>query len=234
MEEGCLICNSNIEYLSDDTEMECMICHKRENSKSRCVKGHYVCNDCHMEGLNEIIALCLKEESSSPIKIIKKMMSRSFCHMHGPEHHVLVGSALLTAFHNAGGDIELEKSLIELINRARAVPGGSCGYWGACGAGISSGMFISIVTNSTPLTVQEFRLSNQMTSKSLETIACHGGPRCCKRDSFLSILTAIDFVKENFDIEMQKEEVVCSYFELNKQCIKEKCPFYDKKSKMRK
>ena len=28
--------------------------------------------------------------------------------MHGPEHHAMVGSALLTAFKNAGGDVDLE------------------------------------------------------------------------------------------------------------------------------
>ena len=32
-----------------------------------------------------------------------------------------------------------------------------------------------------------------MTAKSLEAIGEIGGPRCCKRDSFLSILNAVDF-----------------------------------------
>lgn len=228
--EECLICNSDIEYLANSMEMECEICHKKENSKSRCINGHYVCNECHMEGVNKIISLCLKENSSNPIKIVKNLMSQPFCHMHGPEHHILVGAALLTAFHNSGGKVNLDEALIELINRAKAVPGGSCGYWGACGAGISSGIFISIITNSSPLAVKEFKLSNHMTSKALEKIGDHGGPRCCKRDSFLSILTAIDFVKDNFNVEMEKESVVCDFSILNKQCIKEECPFYKKKN----
>ena len=230
MENGCLICKSDIEYLSNDIEMECMICHKKENSKTRCVNGHYVCNYCHMEGLNTIISLCLNEKSTNPIAIINKLMSQSFCHMHGPEHHILVGASLLTAFYNSGGKINLEEALVELIQRAKKVPGGSCGYWGACGAGISSGMFISIITDSTPLAVEEFKMSNHMTSRALEKIGNHGGPRCCKRDSFLSILTAIDFVKENFNIVMEKDNVVCNYSSSNKQCIMEKCPFYNKKN----
>ena len=28
-----------------------------------------------------------------------------------------------------------------MMNRGKAVPGGVCGFWGACGAGISTGMF---------------------------------------------------------------------------------------------
>lgn len=143
----------------------------------------------------------------------------------GPEHHVMVGAALLTAYKNAGGDIELHQALIEMMNRGKSVPGGACGFWGACGAGISTGMFVSIISNSTPLTVEPFALSHLMTSKALEQIGMAGGPRCCKRDSFLSILAAIDFVQQHFQISMEKTEIVCGYSAQNNQCIGKQCPF---------
>ena len=104
-------------------------------------------------------------------------------------------------------------------------PGAPAASGGACGAGISSGMFVSIVSNSTPLAVEPFAFSHQMTAKSLGRIGEIGGPRCCKRDSFLSIFSAIDFVKENFDIEMEKSEVVCDFSSQNNQCIGKRCPF---------
>ena len=69
---------------------------------------------------------------------------------------VLVGMALLTAFKNSGGEIDLQKSLIEMNSRGRSVPGGACGFWGACGAGISAGMFVSIITGATPLGKDNF------------------------------------------------------------------------------
>ena len=116
----------------------------------------------------------------------------------------MVGAALLTAYHNAGGDIDLRSALTEMMNRGRSVPGGACGFWGACGAGISTGMFVSIISQSTPLTNEPFALSHKMTAKSLQAISEIGGPRCCKRDSFLSILAAIDFVREQFGVEMEK------------------------------
>ena len=149
--EECLICNAPLEYLERDITMECEICHKRENSKTRCVNGPYVCNECHTTVMDAIINLCKKETSKNPIEIIEKMMSMSFCHMHGPEHHVMVGAALLTAYRNAGGDINLDEALTEIMNRGKTVPGGSCGFWGACGAGISTGMFVTIISKSTPL-----------------------------------------------------------------------------------
>ena len=41
-QEECLICGAPLEYLEQDTLMECAICHKKENSKPRCVNGQYV------------------------------------------------------------------------------------------------------------------------------------------------------------------------------------------------
>ncbi len=225
MIEECLICRSPLEYLEADVQMECEICHKIENSKTRCINGHYVCNDCHTQGLDSIIGVCMAETSKNPFSIIEKMMDMPFCHMHGPEHHVMVGSALLTAYKNAGGDIDLHSALMEMMNRGKSVPGGACGFWGACGAGISTGMFISIISKSTPLANEPFALSHKMTSESLGKIGEIGGPRCCKRDSFLSILTAIDFVKKHFEVVMEKTEIVCHYSSLNNQCIGKRCPF---------
>ena len=103
MSEECLICGAQLEYLEQDATMECVICHKKEPSKTRCVNGHYVCNSCHTQGLDGIFGLCLASDSTDPIALIRQMMAMPFCHMHGPEHHVMVGAALLTAYKNAGG-----------------------------------------------------------------------------------------------------------------------------------
>lgn len=225
MKDECLICKAPLIYLETDEIMACSVCHKKEPSKTRCVNGHYVCNECHMAGLDSVLGVCLGSDSKSPIEILQKMMALPFCHMHGPEHHVMVGAALLTAYKNAGGELELEAALHEMLRRGKSVPGGACGFWGACGAGISSGMFISIVSRSTPLSVEPFALSHRMTAKSLQAIGEIGGPRCCKRDSYLSILSAIDFVKEHFGVEMERSEIVCEYASQNNQCIGKRCPF---------
>lgn len=223
--DECLICGAPLEYLSQDVIMECAICHKKEPSKTRCTKGHYVCDECHTSGMDSVVAICMNDTSRNPIVVLERLMSLPFCHMHGPEHHVLVGAALLTAYKNAGGDIELQDALVEMIARGKQVPGGVCGFWGSCGAGISTGMFVSIITHNTPLSTDTWRLSNLMTSKALERISAHGGPRCCKRDSYLAIQAAIDFVSENFGIQMEKSEVECSRSKINNQCIGAKCPF---------
>lgn len=228
--EECLICGAPLVYLPQDTMMECAICHKQEPSKTRCVNGHYVCNDCHTEGMDSIMSVCLADTSRNPVEVLERLMSMSFCHMHGPEHHVLVGAALLTAYHNAGGEVDLREALLEMMSRGKQVPGGACGYWGACGAAISTGMFVSIVTRNTPLSTDSWHLSNLMTSKALAQVAEHGGPRCCKRDSYLSVLTAIDFVKEHLGVQMETTKVTCSRSQRNNQCIGSRCPFSSARS----
>ena len=122
MNEECLICKAPLEYLEADILMECEICHKQENSKTRCVQGHYVCNDCHTQGLDTIIGLCLSATSKNPIAIIEKMMDMPFCHMHGPEHHVMVGLALITAYKMLTVILDLHSALIEMMNRGKSIP----------------------------------------------------------------------------------------------------------------
>lgn len=229
MREECLICKAPLEYLKEDVQMTCVICHKKENSKTRCIEGHYVCSECHMAGLDKMIGRCLNEKSKNPVEILEKMMAMPFCHMHGPEHHVMVGAALLTAYKNCGGSVELSKALPEMYRRGKEVPGGACGFWGACGAGISAGMYMSIITQATPLSEKAWGLSNKMTAAALKKIGETGGPRCCKRDSYLSVEAAVQFTEETLGIAMASEQIVCSRSEMNPQCLKSRCPFNGKK-----
>lgn len=229
MNEECLICNAPLEYLATDEMMECELCHKKQNSKTRCVNGHFVCDECHTSGMDEIISICFNSKSLNPIEILEEMMSMSSCHMHGPEHHTMVGSALLTAYKNAGGEIDLKEALYEMQKRGKQVPGGACGFWGACGAGISAGIYVSIALQATPLAKESWGLSNQMTAKALDAIGQNGGPRCCKRDSYLAIMEAVAFTSEKMGVEMELEEIRCLRSHLNNQCINKDCPFYKKK-----
>lgn len=116
-------------------------------------------SSCHTQGMDSIFGLCLAERSTDPIAILDRMMALPFCHMHGPEHHVMVGAALLTAYKKCRGRRIARRP--EIHSRGMAAPGGACGFWGACGAGISAGQFVAIATQSTPLAREPWGLSNQ-------------------------------------------------------------------------
>mgnify|MGYP000761341252 CR=1 FL=1 len=224
---GCLVCGAPLEYLQSQIEMECTYCHKKFMSNARCVNGHFICDSCHEQmGLRVIEDICRHTDSRDPVAIMKKIILSPYIYMHGPEHHVMVGAALLTAYHNAGGKVELWKALPEMYHRGKEVPGGACGFWGACGAGISTGMYLSIVTKSTPLAEKEWGLSNQMTARALQKIGEAGGPRCCKRDSYLSIIEAVRFTEEKLGVHMEIKEFSCTRSDRNNQCIQKACPFY--------
>lgn len=94
-----------------------------------------------------------------------------------------------------------------------------------CGAALSTGMFVSIVTGSTPLGNEAWGLSNMMTAAALQAIGEIGGPRCCKRDSYLAITEAVKFAKTHLGAPMELNDIKCIHSEFNNQCIGERCPF---------
>ncbi len=180
----------------------------------------------------KIIEACLQEKSNNPVDIFYHIAKMDFIRMHGPEHHVLDGAALLTAFYNAGGNIDLLDSLNELMKRGLQMPGATCGMWGVCGAVSSMGAALSIIDGTGPLSSDaSWGKHMEFTSKALGSLSQVGGPRCCKRDAFLSFQKAIEYINDNYDVELENSNIECSFSEKNEQCIQERCPFYNKKKK---
>ena len=53
------------------------------------------------ERAKQIIEAIKTEEGTDPAEIFRHMARKDFVRMHGPEHHILDGAAILTAFRNA-------------------------------------------------------------------------------------------------------------------------------------
>ena len=175
----------------------------------------------------KIIEACLQEKSKNPMEIFNHIAHMDFVRIHGPEHHVLDGAALLTAFYNAGGEFELQNCLNELMRRGLQMPGATCGMWGVCGAVSSMGAALSIIDGTGPLSSDaSWGKHMEFTSKALQSLAQVGGPRCCKRDAYLSFQKAIDHINENYNLKLESSRIECSFSEKNEQCIKERCLFY--------
>ncbi|MEG0780001.1 MAG: DUF5714 domain-containing protein [Oscillospiraceae bacterium] len=225
---ACLICGAPLHYFQTERLLTCAVCGKPFPANASCDAGHFVCDTCHAaKGLAVIRARCLVSDEKNPIRLMMEIMEQPEIYMHGPEHHVLVGAALLTAYHNCGGAIDLPAALDEIALRGQKVPGGACGFWGCCGAAVSAGMFVSIVLEATPLSREPWGLSNRMTGQALEAIGALGGPRCCKRDSFTAVLTAIDFAERELGVSMERpDRVVCQFSPENAQCLGNRCPYH--------
>lgn len=224
----CLVCGEPLEYWEEAQEVVCHICGKREVGHSICVAGHYVCDACHRSGgVDHIMEVCKASGSKDPIGLAMEIMDDKSIFPNGPEHHTLVGAVLLTAYSNAGGDIHLDRALEELCKRSMQVPGGTCGFWGTCGAAVSAGQFWSIVSGSTPLAQDPWAETQRLTSRILGKLAEVGGPRCCKRTGFTAILEGARYADELHGVKMGLPgKVVCRYFDRNKECRKKDCPFF--------
>lgn len=71
MHDECLICGAKLQYLENDIEMECALCHKKENSKTACEKGHYVCNQCHTGGMIPLSLFVLPKPQRTRFRFYK-------------------------------------------------------------------------------------------------------------------------------------------------------------------
>lgn len=232
---ACLICGADLVYFQEAKEMTCVFCGKRELNHASCKDGHYVCDACHArKGIEAVMRECRTTKSRNPIEIMQKIMADPYIYMHGPEHHVMAGAALLAAYHNSGGEVDLDWALAEMKERGGQVPGGVCGFWGCCGAGVSTGIYMSIITKATPLSGKSWGLSNRMTSRALNAIGEIGGPRCCKRDTFTAVKEAVQMTKEELGIEMElPEKIECGFYVENQQCLRGKCPYHPKEDATR-
>jgi hypothetical protein len=228
-QSGCLICGEALTYFERLQKVNCVICSGEFEGDANCVQGHYVCNTCHSGNANDWVeGYCLHSTETDPVAMANTLMHSPKVKMHGPEHHFLVPAVLLTAYYNVIGEPDQKaKKIRQARKRGENVLGGFCGFYGACGAGVGTGIFISLLTDSTPLSESGWRLSNLMTARSLEEIACHGGPRCCKRDTFLALQTAQLFLEQNFNISLPiTEPILCGFSEMNKECLEGGCPYF--------
>lgn len=178
------------------------------------------------EKYNLIKAKVLESNSTNPVEIAESVMREEYINMHGPEHHFLDGASFLVAYKNAGGDIEIEESLDELAKRTIKMPGAMCGLWGVCGSVTALGACLSIINKVSPLSTDEYYKHNmEYTSDTVSRMAKVGGARCCKRNAFTSLSSAVEFVNKKYGIKMELNDITCIYSSRNKQCIGVRCPY---------
>jgi hypothetical protein len=225
----CVACGAELVYQNELADMACIYCGGVFQGNVKCANGHYVCDNCHSMPAEELIeraSIAYKE--LNPLDLAVMLMGDSRIKMHGPEHHFLVPAVLLSCYYNKTGDIEKKSAKIaEARKRASHVHGGFCGFYGSCGAAMGTGIFISLILDVTPLSKDGWKLANMMTSKSLNQIAEYGGPRCCKRDSYLAIIEAAKFISENLQVALEIDgNIKCGFDSFCRECTLQECPFY--------
>ncbi len=149
--------------------------------------------------------------------------------VHGPWHHGLIAGILITSLRNNGYDFSKE-DIQEALERGLMIPGGSCGFHGACGAGTGLGIAVSIAIESTPFHDDQRTKALRANSEAYKRIAELGGPRCCT----LSTYTALDLAEEifreiNYEIPVSEVEARCEAYKDNDECHGTDCPYFPTK-----
>lgn len=227
LQQGCLICGGPLIYGKQSKEHRCDICGESFYSNIECIHGHFVCDRCHNgDVLDHMEELLLKSTEKNPVRLAKMVFDMPTMRLHGPEHHSMVPAVLETAHQNLLGIRDQEK-IRESIKRGKDIKGGSCGYHGACGACVGTGIAESIYLGATPSSKTERGRAMAATAAALTAISEFGGPLCCKRDSITSIRTYMDF-SGRFDGLDDDYQYVCSHYMYNKGCLGKGCPYFPK------
>lgn len=232
---GCVICGKELVYEVTSELHTCSLCGRQQESNVYCPEGHFVCDDCHRnDALGMIETITVNSKTINPIKMAQEIMSLPSVHVHGPEHHSLVPAVLLASVRNLGLKIEASQ-ITEAIRRSAQVPGGICGNWGTCGAGIGSGIGFSVLRGLTPLIKEGWGETNREVGEVLQRIGAYGGPRCCKRSTYSALLAAVEILERDGVVKFPAEVhslPVCKDFWRNEQCLKEQCPYYPRRKEI--
>jgi len=227
-ETGCLLCGAPLIY-TKPTRRRCALCGKIYTADAVCGRGHFVCDTCHTAGLPLYIKRMAASAESDPIKLLLMVFRQEGVHMHGPEHHAILPCVMLVAYKNCGGEIDLAKAIPVALERGGKVPGGTCGYWGVCGAAAGAGIYASIVTGATPVNGAVWTAPQKLVSQCISAIAELGGVRCCKRASFTAAIEAAKWTREFTGVELPVSRPICEFYSKNKECLLGECPYFPAK-----
>ncbi len=232
--DKCEVCGKELVYAThqrDYKDLTCKFCGIEFNTNIYCEKGHFICDICHSKGPIELIEkICEETTIKDPFELADLIMKHPKFKLYGPEHHVLTPAVILTSLRNnniikPNGEAISFFDIKEAIRRSSKIPGGWCGFYGSCGAGMGTGVAISIFTGATPSTDKPRSQANEMTSRSLAKIA-DNLEHCCKRSVKISISETLAFLKEKFNIKLAYDFSKCIFSDFNDKCEKVKCPIF--------
>ncbi|TFG95039.1 hypothetical protein E4H12_14090 [Candidatus Thorarchaeota archaeon] len=164
--------------------------------------------------------------------LVDKALVHPSFKFHGPEHHSLVPAAILIAMKNRGipkkdGSQVTRENILDGIKRGSKIPGGFCGYAGACGGCIGAGVAVALYVGSTPTKGAERKFAHAATADALNR-SLDGLRRCCKRATYYGITATMELLVKDFDIDLGEIPKIasCKYSERNRDCEHEDCVYF--------
>jgi hypothetical protein len=225
MSYPCVICDA--ELYETDTVAVCSFCGRETPAEYLCPNGHHVCEECQLaDPLQVVERVCEGTRKPDPGAVVNLIMKHPAMVMHGPAHHALVAPAILAALANGDQRPLKPGRLGSAIKRTADIPFAACGTRGECGAAVSVGALVSILTGASYLKDRERSLALRATAEALQAIAEAGGPRCCKQSVYLSLEAAAAFIRRELNLDLPLT-VRCEFSRRNEECKRERCQYYE-------
>jgi len=220
----CVVCGYELEQVN--VVAACTFCGHETPAQYLCAARHHICEECQLADWPQVVErACEGSRETDPAVIANLIMKHPMSVMHSPQHHILVTPVVLAALRNSGQYPLKPGRLASAIERTRGIPLGSCGTRGECGAAISVGALVSILTGATFQKDRERSLALQASAETLLAIAQAGGPRCCKQSVYLALKTASIFLKRELNLDLSVEPH-CDFAARNEECKHERCQYY--------
>ncbi len=226
---GCMLCGRPLVYLLQEMEKICNYCGNTFRAHAVCEKEHFVCDACHSKDALKVVKhLCLDTRETDMIDLLNAIRRHPSIPLHGPEHHFALPGVMVATYRNLGGDVN-NKDIITAIERGKSVPGGTCGFWGACGAPLGAGIAFGIILKSNPVKPAERQIVQQITGKIIDELGSIQVARCCQRETWTALKIAARVSKEFLPAPLQAEgSTKCFQKKFNKECPGSACPYFEK------
>ena len=227
MRSGCMVCGAPLVYADAAESAACVYCGKAADTTVLCESRHFVCDGCHAaDGLGAIRSICGRTEETDMVALMRAIRAHPAISVHGPEHHAMVPAIMVATYRNLGGDVGA-KQLSLAIERGAKVPGGFCGFAGACGAAVGVGIGFGAILGASPVRPEKRRLVLRAVAEALASIAEREAARCCQRECWLALRRAAELSRELLPIALVADApLVCEQHGRNKECIDRECPLF--------
>lgn len=226
-QSGCMVCGAALVYHPTEQQATCHYCGRLLSSNACCEQGHFVCDACHTGDALELIEhLCAASSTMDAVQLFSSIRQHPSMPLHGPQYHALVPGVLLTCLRNAGHPVSHEQ-LHAAIQRGAEVCGGSCGFWGVCGAATGVGIGFSVLLEATPLKAAARQTVQEIVQQVLAEIAGYQAARCCQRDCWIALRSALRIAAERWQLPLTElQPFACSQMARNKECLGLDCPLW--------
>lgn len=224
---GCMQCGSPLIYFKENKVMPCSQCGQAKPANAMCESGHFICDTCHSKDGGKIVTqICLETEETDMIRILNLIRQHPVIPLHGPEHHFAVPGAIVAAYRNSGGSIS-PGQIRSAIERGSGIPGGSCGFWGGCGAALGVGIGFGVILESSPIKADQRFIVQQVTGQIIEKLNRVKAARCCQRETWTALVEAARLSRKFLPVPLQVDaDLACTQMAMNKECPGKACPYF--------